>query len=101
VIGGFYIGEYYCILHALGNKIENLAVFNLMEFCNLPNRQNKLYNKFSSYMVIIIKIICNYGKIGTFYNLLKIEKTIVYAINYRMAQNFYQEIFDEWASGKF
>jgi len=51
VIGGFYIGEHYCILHVLGNKKENLAVFNLADFRNLPNRQNKFYAKFSSYMV--------------------------------------------------
>jgi len=35
VIGGFYIGERYCILHALGKK-ENLAVFNLADFRNSP-----------------------------------------------------------------
>ena len=50
VIGGFYIGECYCILHALGNKKENLAVFNLADFHNSPNCQNKFYAKFSSYM---------------------------------------------------
>jgi len=54
VIGGFYIGEHYCILHALGNKKDNLAVFNLADFCNLPKCQNKFYTKFSSYMVCTI-----------------------------------------------
>jgi len=53
VIGGFYIGEHYCILHALGNKNENLAVFNLADFRNLPNCQNKFYTKYSSHTVII------------------------------------------------
>ena len=51
MIGGFYIDECYCILHALGNEIENLAVFNLVDFCNSPNRQSKVYAKFSSYAV--------------------------------------------------
>jgi len=51
VIGGFYIGERYCILHALGNKEENLVVFNLADFRNLPNYQNKFYTKFSSYTI--------------------------------------------------
>jgi len=41
VIGGFCIGERYHIIHALDNKKENLAVFNLAEFYNLLNRQNK------------------------------------------------------------
>jgi len=50
VIGGFYIGECYCILHALGLK-KNLAEFNLVDFHNSPNRQNKFYTKFSSYTV--------------------------------------------------
>jgi len=27
-------------------------VFNLANFCNLPNHQNKFYAKFSSYVVI-------------------------------------------------
>jgi len=57
VIGGFYIGERCCILHALGNKKENLAEFNLADFCNLPNRQNKFYAKFSSYTVVFEKFI--------------------------------------------
>jgi len=35
-------------LHALGNKKENLVIFNLADFCNLPNCQNKFYAKFSS-----------------------------------------------------
>jgi len=39
-------------LHALGNKIENLVAFNLADFCNSPNCQNKFYTKFSSYMVV-------------------------------------------------
>jgi len=51
VIGGFYIGERYCILHALGNKKDNLAEFNLADFRNSSNRQNKFYAKFSSYTV--------------------------------------------------
>jgi len=59
VIGGFYIGEYYCILHALGNKKENLVVFNLADFCNSPNHQNKFHAKFSSYTVFI-----NYSSIN-------------------------------------
>jgi len=49
VIGGFYVGKCYCILHALGNKKENLVVFNLADFCNSPNCKNKFYAKFSSY----------------------------------------------------
>jgi len=52
VIGGLYIGEHCCILHALGNKKENLAEFNLVDFHNSPNRQNKLYAKFSSCTVL-------------------------------------------------
>jgi len=52
VIGGFYIGERYSILHSLGNKKENLAEFNLADFPNLPNHQNKFYAKFSSYTVV-------------------------------------------------
>jgi len=51
VIGKFYIGECYCILHALGKEKENLAVFNLADFHNSPNCQNKFYAKFSSYTV--------------------------------------------------
>jgi len=51
MIGGFYIGKHYCILHVLCNKKENLAVINLADFCNLPNRQNKFYAKFSYYTV--------------------------------------------------
>jgi len=35
-----YIGERYCILHALHNKEEILVVFNLADFHNSPNRQN-------------------------------------------------------------
>jgi len=52
VIGGFYIGKCHCILHALSNKKENLAVFNLADFHTLPNHQNKFYAKFSSYTVL-------------------------------------------------
>jgi len=37
VISRFYIGECYRILHALGSKKENLAVFNLADFRNLSN----------------------------------------------------------------
>jgi len=51
VIGGFYISKGYCILHSLGDKKENLAEFNLADFHNSSNRQNKFYAKFSSYMV--------------------------------------------------
>jgi len=51
VIGRFYIGKHYCSSQALGNKKENLAVFNLADFHDSPNRQNKFYTKFSSYMV--------------------------------------------------
>jgi len=51
VIGKFYIAERYCILHALSNKNKNLVAFNLADFCNFPNCQNKLYTKFSSYTV--------------------------------------------------
>jgi len=50
VIGGFYIGKRYYILHSLGNKKDNLAEFNLADFCDLSNHQNKFYAKFSSYM---------------------------------------------------
>jgi len=56
VIGKFYIGECYCILHALGNKKEGLVVFNMADFHNSPNRQNKFYAKFSSYTVCPSKI---------------------------------------------
>jgi len=64
MIGGFYIGERYCTLHALGNKIENLAVFNLVDFCNSPNHQNKFYAKFSFYIYfndcfIRVYLLCN------------------------------------------
>jgi len=51
VIGGFYIGECYCILHELGNEKENLAVFDLADFHNSSNHQSKFYAKFSSCMV--------------------------------------------------
>jgi len=53
VIGGFYIGKRYCILHALSNKKENLAIFNLADFRNLSNHQNKFNAKFSSYTVVV------------------------------------------------
>jgi len=56
VIGGFYIGERYCILHSLGNKKDNLAEFNLADFCNSSNRQNKFYAKFSSYTVVTVHV---------------------------------------------
>jgi len=62
VIGGFYIGECYCILHALGNKKDNLVEFNLAEFGNLPNHQNKFYAKFSSYTVSCPSYIVIYTK---------------------------------------
>jgi len=52
MIGRFYIGERYCILHALGNTKENLAVNNLADFCILPNHQNKFNAKFSSYTIV-------------------------------------------------
>jgi len=52
VIGGFYIGECYCILYSLGNKKDNLVEFNLADFRNLPNHQNIFYAKFSSYTVL-------------------------------------------------
>jgi len=35
---------------------ESLAVFNLVDFSNLPNHQNKFYAKFSSYMVYLVVI---------------------------------------------
>jgi len=60
VIGGFYIGKRHCILHALGNKKDNLAEFNLADFRNSPNRQNKFYAKFSSYTVYCPLLIINY-----------------------------------------
>jgi len=56
MIGRFYIGKGCCILHVLGNKKENLAEFNWVDFNNLPNCQNKFYAKFSSYMVFMIEI---------------------------------------------
>jgi len=34
---------------------KNLVVFNLADFCNLPNCKNKFYAKFSSYTVVIVK----------------------------------------------
>jgi len=49
-------------LHSLGNKKENLMEFNLVDFCNSPNRQNKFYAKFSSYMVFIF--IAVYPRVG-------------------------------------
>jgi len=36
----------------LGNKKDNLAEFNLADFRNSLNRQNKFYAKFSSYTVL-------------------------------------------------
>jgi len=56
MIGGLYIGKCYYILHALGNKKENLVVFNLADFCNLPNCQKELYTKFSSYTVDFLRV---------------------------------------------
>jgi len=41
----------YCILHSLYNKKDNLAEFNLADFHNSSNHQNKFYTKFSSYTV--------------------------------------------------
>jgi len=61
VIDRFYIGERYCILHSLGNKKDNLAEFNLADFRNSPNRQNKFYIKFSSYAVLLYICITNYS----------------------------------------
>jgi len=48
---------YWQMLHVLGNKKENLVVLNLADFCNLPNRQNKFYTKFSSYVYGISKLL--------------------------------------------
>jgi len=62
MIGGFYIGKHYrsltiiLQLYALGN----LSVFNLADFCNSPNHQNKFYTKFSSCMVHTY--ICSYNR---------------------------------------
>jgi len=67
MIGGFYIGESYCtstmtlyFIHALGNKkwILILVVFNLADFYNSSNHQNKFYAKFS---VCSIKTVFSYG----------------------------------------
>jgi len=44
-----YFNNNIAFLHALGNKRENLVVFNLADFRNLPNCLNKFYTKFSSY----------------------------------------------------
>jgi len=52
VIGGFFIGERYCILHALNHKKEFGSII-LTDFHNSPNHQNNFYTKFSSYMVYI------------------------------------------------
>jgi len=38
-------------LHSLDNKKENLEEFNLADFRNSPNHQNKFYAKFLSYTV--------------------------------------------------
>jgi len=46
------IGGCYCILHALGNKKLNFVVFNLADFRNSPNCQNKFHPKFSFYTVL-------------------------------------------------
>jgi len=37
----------------IGHLKKNLVAFNLVDFHNPPNRQNKFYAKFSSYMVYI------------------------------------------------
>jgi len=74
VIGGFYIGECYCILHALSNKKDNLAEFNLADFCNSPNRQNKFYAKFSSYTVTITSWESNIQKPAACLVLKKLSK---------------------------
>jgi len=39
---------------------KNLVVFNLVDFCNSPNRQNKFYTKFSSYTVYYILLFTKY-----------------------------------------
>ena len=49
MIGRFYIDKHYYMHWAI--KKEDLVVFNLADFRNLPNRQNKFYTKFSSYPV--------------------------------------------------
>jgi len=48
VIGGFYIGKCYCSSTITLYALDNLAVFNLADFHNSPNHQNKFYAKFSS-----------------------------------------------------
>jgi len=48
----------------LGNKKENLAAFNLADFCSLPNRQNKFYTRFSSYTVYWISNFKSLAKEG-------------------------------------
>jgi len=63
VICGFFIGERYCILYALGNKKDNLAEFNLADFRNSPNRQNKFYAKFSSYTVSVFDLQLQHSKL--------------------------------------
>jgi len=50
-LADFILANAIVFLRALGNKKENLVVFNLADFCNSPNRQNKFYAKFSSYTV--------------------------------------------------
>jgi len=43
-------------LHTLGNK-KSFEVFNLVDFCNSPNQQNKFYAKFSSCTVFKLEAI--------------------------------------------
>jgi len=54
------------ILHALGNKKENLVEFNLADFCNSPNRQNKFFAKFSSYMIYCSISDSHYPKVDSY-----------------------------------
>jgi len=58
VIGRFYIGKHYYILHALSNKKDNLVVFNMADFGNLPNHQNKFYAILYG-IVLAISYLCN------------------------------------------
>jgi len=67
---------YWGILHALGNK--KLAVFNLADFHNLPNHQNKFYAKFSSYTVCY-ETIHNFYKAFISHLVHKTKYWIIYA----------------------
>jgi len=74
VIGGFYIGKRYCILHELGNKKENLVEFNLVDFHNSPNRQkNSMPNFHLTWyqlqigMYIFGKMLTTYHHIASMY----------------------------------